>query len=76
MSYIGATLAKDPASTRQEAAIEIYRKVRPGEPLILENAEALVDEFIDQNSHSEHMKKLPKEKLLHWINKVKPFKII
>lgn len=43
MSYIGATLAKDPASTRQEAAIEIYRKVRPGEPLILENAEALVE---------------------------------
>ncbi len=43
ISYIAATLAKDPSSSRQEAAIEIYRKVRPGEPLILENAEALVE---------------------------------
>ena len=43
MSYIAATLAKDPSSSRQEAALEIYRKVRPGEPLILENAEALVE---------------------------------
>jgi len=43
LSYIAATLAKDPSSSRQEAALEIYRKVRPGEPLILENAEALVE---------------------------------
>lgn len=39
--YITATLEKDPASSRDEALLEIYRKVRPGEPTVLENAEAL-----------------------------------
>lgn len=39
--YIAATLAKDPTKTRVEALLEIYRKLRPGEPAILENAEAL-----------------------------------
>jgi len=39
--YIAATLEKDPTATRDEALLEIYRKVRPGEPAVLENAEAL-----------------------------------
>ena len=39
--YIEATLAKDPTKSRQEALLEIYRKMRPGEPAILENAETL-----------------------------------
>ncbi|MFV1917132.1 MAG: DNA-directed RNA polymerase subunit beta, partial [Patescibacteria group bacterium] len=39
--YVEATLEKDPTSTREEALLEIYRKVRPGEPTVLENAEAL-----------------------------------
>jgi DNA-directed RNA polymerase subunit beta len=39
--YISATLAKDSTQNREEALIEIYRKMRPGEPAILENAEAL-----------------------------------
>ena len=43
VSFIDATLAKDPASSIEEAAIEIYRKMRPGEPLILENAQSLVE---------------------------------
>ncbi|MFZ5424678.1 MAG: DNA-directed RNA polymerase subunit beta [Patescibacteria group bacterium] len=43
ISYIESTLAKDPASSVEEAAIEIYRKMRPGEPLVLENAQALVE---------------------------------
>jgi len=43
VSYIDATLAKDPAHSYDEAAIEIYRKMRPGEPLVLENAKELVD---------------------------------
>lgn len=42
VSYIEATLAKDPSSSVEEAAIEIYRKMRPGEPLVLENAQGLV----------------------------------
>jgi DNA-directed RNA polymerase subunit beta len=43
MNYIDSTLSKDPASSYEEASLEIYRKMRPGEPLVLENAKALVD---------------------------------
>lgn len=41
--YIDATIEKDPTRTKEEALIEIYRKLRPGEPAILENAEDLFD---------------------------------
>ncbi len=43
INYIESTLAKDPASSYEEACIEVYRKMRPGEPLVLENAKSLVD---------------------------------
>jgi DNA-directed RNA polymerase subunit beta len=43
INYIDATLAKDPASSYEEACIEVYRKMRPGEPLVLDNAKSLVD---------------------------------
>jgi len=39
--YITATLAKDSTKSQEEALIEIYRKMRPGEPAVLDNAEAL-----------------------------------
>lgn len=42
VNYTEATLAKDPASGFDDACIEIYKKMRPGEPLVLENAKALV----------------------------------
>lgn len=42
VNFIESTLAKDPASTYDEACIEIFRKVRPGEPPVLESARALV----------------------------------
>jgi len=42
--YITSTIAKDPTKTRAEALIEIYQKMRPGEPAVLENAE----EFLSQ----------------------------
>ena len=41
--YIEATLAKDSSRNREEALLEIYRKLRPGEPAILENAETLFE---------------------------------
>jgi DNA-directed RNA polymerase subunit beta len=41
--YLETTLQKDPTKTREEALIEIYRKLRPGEPAILENAENLLN---------------------------------
>jgi DNA-directed RNA polymerase subunit beta len=39
--YIAATLTKDSTKSQEEALIEIYRKMRPGEPAVLDNAEAL-----------------------------------
>lgn len=39
--YIKATLEKDTTASREEALIEIYRKMRPGEPALIENAEGL-----------------------------------
>ncbi|HUW24465.1 MAG TPA: DNA-directed RNA polymerase subunit beta [Patescibacteria group bacterium] len=38
-SFIEKTLKYDPTKTREEALIEIYKKLRPGEPAILENAQ-------------------------------------
>ncbi len=39
--YIKATFAKDSSKNKDEAHLEIYRKLRPGEPVLLENAENL-----------------------------------
>ncbi len=39
--YIEATISKDPTKSRQDALLEIYRRLRPGEPVLLENAENL-----------------------------------
>lgn len=38
-SLIEKTLKYDPTKSREEALIEIYKKLRPGEPAILENAQ-------------------------------------
>ncbi len=40
---IDITLAKDSTATTEEALIEIFRKMRPGDPIVLENAKALLD---------------------------------
>ncbi|MBU0569929.1 DNA-directed RNA polymerase subunit beta, partial [Patescibacteria group bacterium] len=39
--YIASTIAKDPSGNNNEALLEIYRKMRPGEPVLLENAQGL-----------------------------------
>jgi DNA-directed RNA polymerase subunit beta len=41
--YLQATLEKDATSTRQEALIEVYKKLRPGDPPTGDNAEKLVE---------------------------------
>jgi len=41
-SLITATLEKDPTTSRDEALLEIYKRLRPGEPLNVENAESLI----------------------------------
>jgi DNA-directed RNA polymerase subunit beta len=40
--YVALTLEKDPAENQDEALIEVYKKLRPGDPPTVENARALV----------------------------------
>jgi len=47
--YLEATLEKDPSKSREEALLEIYRKLRPGEPALLENAENLFQTMFFEN---------------------------
>ncbi|MBI4029041.1 MAG: DNA-directed RNA polymerase subunit beta [Candidatus Blackburnbacteria bacterium] len=39
--YLESTLAKDSTHSREEALLEIYRRMRPGEPAVLDNAQNL-----------------------------------
>ncbi|OGG27306.1 DNA-directed RNA polymerase subunit beta [Candidatus Gottesmanbacteria bacterium RIFCSPLOWO2_01_FULL_39_12b] len=41
-SFMANTIEKDPTKTEVEAIIEIYRKMRPGEPTVLDNAQELL----------------------------------
>ncbi len=51
--FITPTLKKDRTSNRDEAVLEFYRKVKPGEPLILENAyKTLNSLFFDAKRYS------------------------
>jgi len=51
--YILPTLKKDHTKDKNEAILEIYRKVKPGEPLILENAhETLNNLFFNHRRYS------------------------
>ncbi len=51
--YIQATLAKDPTTNQTEAILELYRKLRPGEPIVLDNAQELLRTmFFDYRRYS------------------------
>src|SRR5215831_14464027 len=41
-TFVQITLDKDPVKTPEEALLEVYRKLRPGDPATLENARTLV----------------------------------
>jgi len=41
--FLLPTIEKDPTKSTQEALIEFYQKLRPGEPVVLENAQELVE---------------------------------
>ena len=41
--FIETTLKKDPTSSSDEAFLEIYHKMRPGDPAVLENAKTLLE---------------------------------
>jgi len=43
--YISTTLLKDTTTNTEEALLEFYQKVRPGEPAVLENAKALLHQM-------------------------------
>ncbi|OGV95960.1 DNA-directed RNA polymerase subunit beta [Microgenomates group bacterium RBG_16_45_19] len=43
--YLAATLSKDITKTRAEALMDIYQKMRPGEPAVLDNAEEFFHEL-------------------------------
>lgn len=50
--YIAATSAKDTTKSKQEAIIDVYQRLRPGEPAVLENAETMLREmFFDQRRY-------------------------
>jgi len=40
---IDLTLSKDPTTNTEEALLEIFRKMRPGDPVVLDNAKQLLD---------------------------------
>ncbi|RJR16278.1 DNA-directed RNA polymerase subunit beta [Candidatus Microgenomates bacterium] len=40
--FIETTIGKDPTKSQIEAVLELYRKMRPGEPVVLENAQELL----------------------------------
>lgn len=43
LSHIAATLEKDPASGSNEALIEVYRRLRPGDLATVDNARSLIE---------------------------------
>ena len=46
--YIFSTISRDQTRTKEEALVEFYEKIRPGEPAVLENARSLFYEsFFD-----------------------------
>ncbi|WP_337938222.1 DNA-directed RNA polymerase subunit beta [Acidaminococcus timonensis] len=47
--FLTATLAKDTTKNEEDALLEIYRKLRPGEPANLENAAQLIKNIFSDN---------------------------
>ncbi len=51
--FTKATLAKDTTTNQNEAVLELYRKLRPGEPIVLDNAQELLRTmFFDYRRYS------------------------
>jgi len=50
--YFSATIAADPTKTQEEAVMEFYKKLRPGEPVVLEAAQKFFnDRFFDLRTY-------------------------
>src|SRR5260221_13185253 len=50
-NYIKKTIDKDTTRTREDALLEIYKKLRPGEPALIDNAETLFHNLFFDNRH-------------------------
>lgn len=44
--FIATTIARDVTKSQDEAILEIYRRMRPGEPVVLENAKEFLDNML------------------------------
>ncbi len=42
MKYILATLAQDPSTSEEEGLVEVYRRIRPGDPATAENSKQMI----------------------------------
>jgi DNA-directed RNA polymerase subunit beta len=52
-SFVESTLSRDPTSTQEEALLEIYRRLRPGDPPTLDNARNLITAMLfDQRRYN------------------------
>ena len=54
VSFIKKTLEKDFAKTTEESYVELYRRLRPGEPMDMlgfENSKAFVDGIFDKEKY-------------------------
>ena len=67
-----ATLEKDTTTNRDEAMLELYKKLRPGEPVILENAVQLIENtFFDSKRYDlANVGRYKLNKKLGWRNRL------
>src|SRR5207247_2157114 len=42
-TFFASTLDKDATTNKDEAVLEIFKKMRPGDPVVIDNANALMD---------------------------------
>ena len=71
-SALLATLEKDTTTNRDEAMLELYKKLRPGEPVILENAVQLIENtFFDSKRYDlANVGRYKLNKKLGWRNRL------
>ncbi len=69
---IMASLAKDPSDSYESGLLELYKKLRPGEPLSVESAETLVNSmFFDSRRYDlAKVGRYKFNKKLHFMNRV------
>ncbi len=67
-----ATLEKDTTKNRDEALLEVYKKLRPGEPTILENATQLIEATFFDNKRYDlaNVGRYKLNKKLGWRNRL------